>query len=194
MFSHISNRPGEITLREMILAEKAISVLSCFSVTKCQALIYLLIDVDFLNTCSGRKHFLLASYIADLTTHKPIKIRVIKKFEGRTRLDANDSLFVLRAWCNAIRVRTPHVISVCYNGGSFSRAQLTFWLWRWIRRASKCRFAMWNMSVADEGSDDYSLWPPFLPRMHRGAFTKVLRSVPWYITNGVLSNSDCKFL
>lgn len=31
---------------------------------------------------------------------------------------------------------------------------------------------MWNMSVADEGSDDYSLWPPFLPRMHRGAFTK----------------------
>ena len=46
--------------------------------------------------------FLLASYIADLTTHKPIKIRVIKKFESRTRQDANESLFELRAWCKAI--------------------------------------------------------------------------------------------
>ena len=35
---------------------------------------------------------------------------------------------------------------------------------------------MWNMSVADERSDDYQLRPPFLPRMYRGAFTKVLQS------------------
>ena len=72
------------------------------------------------------------------------------------------------------------------NGGNYSRALLTFWLWRWIRGASKWRFGMWNMSVADERSDDYQLRPPFLPRMYRGAFTKVLQSnakkittVPW---------------
>ena len=29
MFSHIPNRPGEIMLQEMILAVKAISILSC---------------------------------------------------------------------------------------------------------------------------------------------------------------------
>ena len=68
------------------------------------------------------------------------------------------------------------LISAGDNDRSSSRALLTFWLWRWIHRASKWRFAMWNMSVTDERSDDYQLWPSFLPRMYRGAFTKVWQS------------------
>ena len=49
MLSHIPNRPGEITLREMILAVKAISVLSC-----------VLINIDNL-FCEGQKHYVLVS-------------------------------------------------------------------------------------------------------------------------------------
>ena len=37
-----------------------------------------LIDTDFLNTCFGGWRFLLAYQIAHLTTHKPIKIHLIK--------------------------------------------------------------------------------------------------------------------
>ena len=95
----------------------------------------------------------------------------------------------LTSWPKIVRVLSPLsiwsfsfqtlLISADDNGGSYSRALLTFWLWRWIRRASKRKFAKWNMSVADERSENYSLWPPFLPRMYRGAFTKVLQSVPW---------------
>lgn len=37
------------------------------------------IDVDFRSTCyhTGRQYFLLATQLVHLTTHKPIKIRVI---------------------------------------------------------------------------------------------------------------------
>ena len=37
--------------------------------------IYFLIEIDFLNTCSGQSSF---PQNAHLTTHEPIKIRVIK--------------------------------------------------------------------------------------------------------------------
>ena len=56
-----------------------------FSPIKCHKLIYLLIYVDFLNTCSGRWHFQLASHIADRTTHRPIKIHLIKNLKAKIR-------------------------------------------------------------------------------------------------------------
>jgi len=39
--------------------------------------IYFLIEMDLLNTRSGKSYFLLANQNAHLTTHEPIKIRVI---------------------------------------------------------------------------------------------------------------------
>lgn len=56
-----------------------------FSPIKCHKLIYLLIYVDFLNTCSGRWHFQLASHIGDRTTHRPIKIHLIKNLKAKRR-------------------------------------------------------------------------------------------------------------
>ena len=40
--------------------------------------IYFLIEIDFLNTRPGQSYFPLANQNTHLTTHEPIKIRVIK--------------------------------------------------------------------------------------------------------------------
>ena len=63
--------------------------------------IYFLNEVDFLNTSSGQSYFLLANENAHLTTHEPIKIRVLKvkiklKFVANTserRVDDGDFSF-----------------------------------------------------------------------------------------------------
>ena len=55
MFSHITNRPGEITLQEMILTVKAISVLS-WELVKILLYFYLyLLDENDLVVCFKRK-------------------------------------------------------------------------------------------------------------------------------------------
>lgn len=69
--------------------EKVVQTLNTFMKyffpIKCHKLIYLLIYVDFLNTCSGRWHFQLASHIADRTTHRPIKIHLTKNLKAKIR-------------------------------------------------------------------------------------------------------------
>ena len=49
------------------------------------------------------------------------------------RQDVNDSLFVLRPWCNAIRVRTPpevHCCSRCHHG-NYTLFCITPWKRKW---------------------------------------------------------------
>lgn len=72
------------------------ALIKYFSPIKCQTFIYLLIDMDFFNTCLGRQHFRLGSYISDLTTHKPIKIRINKKLRAKIRQPIRCVMFAFK--------------------------------------------------------------------------------------------------
>ena len=84
-----------------------------FSPIKCHKLIYLLTYVDF-HTCSGRWHFQLASHIADRTTHKPIKIHLIKNLKAKRRQPIGCDI-AFRQIENMAQSLTYVFVKICYK-------------------------------------------------------------------------------